>query len=142
MKKVLIIHGPNLNLLGERDPEVYGLLTLVEINRVLRLEGKKLKIILKIYQSNSEGKIIDKIQSERKWASAILINPAAYTHYSIAIRDALSATSLPIVEVHLSNIYKRESFRKKSVIRDICKKTFYGKKLMSYIEGLRYISKL
>ena len=141
MKNVLIIHGPNLNLLGEREPEIYGSLSLNQINHKIRVQGRTSKFVLKIKQSNSEGELIDFIHQHRKWADGIVINPAAFTHYSIALRDALSAVDLPVVEVHLSDIKKREGFRKKSVIKDVCIRQISGLGWKSYIEGLKVLKK-
>lgn len=116
---VLVIHGPNLNLLGTREPEVYGTTTLADIDALLRREADVLGMNLRIVQSNSEGAIVDAVQEARAWAQAIVINPAAYTHTSVAIRDAIAACGLPAVEVHLSNVYKRESFRHHSHIAPV-----------------------
>ena len=117
--KVLVIHGPNLNMLGKREPELYGTLSLEDINRRLADRGKELGILLESFQSNSEGEIIGKIQSATGHYDGVIINPAAYTHTSIGIRDALLLLSVPIIEIHLSNIYQREAFRHKSMIADI-----------------------
>lgn len=135
--KILIIHGPNLNLLGEREPQVYGKVTLEEINLALKSLAKKNKTSLAIKQSNHEGQIVDLIQqSAKKKFSGILINPAAYTHTSVAIRDALCASGLPVVEVHLSNIYSREKFRHKSLISPVASGTILGFGPKSYTLGL------
>ncbi len=136
MIKVLVIHGPNLNLLGKREPAVYGRVTLDEINRELRKIAKKRKIALVIKQSNHEGKIVDLIAQAGNKFSGILINPAAYTHTSVAIRDAISAVAIPAVEVHLSNIYSREEFRHKSLISPVAKGTVLGFGTKSYLLGL------
>ena len=112
--QILVLHGPNLKLLGEREPETYGVMTLEEINRRLVAHGSE--NCLRIHQSNHEGVLVDAIQEGCKWANGILINPGAYTHTSIAIRDAIAAVALPAVEVHLSNIYIREDFRHHSYI--------------------------
>ena len=116
---ILLIHGPNLNLLGKRQPEIYGTQTLGNINHYLIQVAQKQGIELKTFQSNHEGEIVSKIGANIDWANGILINPAAYTHTSIAIRDALSAVSLPVIEIHLSNIYKREGFRHHSYVSPI-----------------------
>jgi len=138
MKKILVIHGPNLNLLGSREPQVYGLITLTQINYELKRLAQKLGLILLIKQSNHEGKIVDIIGSAKKNKCAgILINPAAYTHTSVAIRDAIAASGLPSVEVHLSNIYSREEFRHKSLISPVVKGTIMGFGSKSYILGLK-----
>src|SRR4051812_15511650 len=106
-KKILILHGPNLNLLGEREPSVYGELTLRQLNANLQKSARQLGAVLKIYQSNGEGKLIDLLHFHRKWAEGIVFNPGAYTHYSYALRDAVAAIKKPTIEVRLSNIHKR-----------------------------------
>ncbi|MCF7916668.1 MAG: type II 3-dehydroquinate dehydratase [Candidatus Omnitrophica bacterium] len=123
-KKILVVHGPNLHLLGQREPDIYGKTTLEEINKKLSIEAKKLNLAIDTYQSNQEGQIVDKITKDEY--DLVIINPAAYTHTSIAIRDALTAIKQPVIEVHLSNIYKREDFRKKSLISDIATGTISG----------------
>ena len=133
--KILVIHGPNLNLLGRREPSQYGTVALEEINKKITSYAKREKVEVTIFQSNSEGDIINKIHEAVDFYDGILINPGAYTHTSIAIRDALSAIELPVVEVHLSNIYKREGFRKKSFISEIAIGVISGFKEYSYILG-------
>ncbi len=125
-RKFIIINGPNLNLLGEREPQIYGANTLNLINRELELEAKKMGIYVDFFQSNHEGEIIDKIHEVRKTHKGIIINAGAYTHYSYAIRDAISAIDIPCIEVHLSNIHSRENFREKSVIAAACKGQIAG----------------
>ncbi len=117
--KVLVIHGPNLNLLGSREPETYGSATLDDINRMLREEASRLGIELSTVQSNSEGALVEAIQAASGWADVIIINPAAYTHTSVALRDAISAVGIPTIEVHLSNIHAREEFRHTSHIAPV-----------------------
>jgi len=135
---VLVIHGPNLNLLGKREPEIYGKFTLEEINKEIRNFAKKEKINVKIFQANSEGEIIDIIQREsEKWADVLVINPAAYTHTSLAIREAISSVKIPTIEVHISNIYKREEFRHHSFISPVSEGGIYGFGKKSYILGLQ-----
>lgn len=120
MKKILVIHGPNLDLLGAREPQVYGKTSLAEINRSLKQAAKKSKISLTIAQSNHEGEIVDLIGDARGKFNMIIINPAAYTHTSIAIRDAIVASAVRTIEVHLSNIHAREEFRQTSLIAPVC----------------------
>jgi len=137
MKKILVIHGPNLDLLGRREPKVYGKTTLKEIDKSLRALAKKIKINLTIVQSNHEGEIVDLIGSSRGKYDALLINPAAYTHTSVAIRDAIAASSLRAVEVHLSNIHAREEFRRTSLIAPVCVGQISGFGADSYLLGLQ-----
>ncbi|MDD5196782.1 MAG: type II 3-dehydroquinate dehydratase [Candidatus Omnitrophota bacterium] len=136
MKKILVIHGPNLNLLGQREPQVYGKVTLATINSSLKKIAQKRKASLVIKQSNHEGEIVDLIGKARGKFNAILINPAAYTHTSVAVRDALSACGIPAIEVHLSNIYSREEFRQKSLISPVVKGSILGFGAKSYLLGL------
>lgn len=136
MIKILVIHGPNLQLLGEREVSVYGRVTLQEINQMLEREAKILGISLAIEQSNHEGVIVDRIGNARGHFDGILINPAAYTHTSIAIRDALAAAGIPAVEIHLSHIYKREDFRQHSMTAPACVAQVTGFGKDSYYLGL------
>jgi 3-dehydroquinate dehydratase-2 len=126
-------------MLGVREPEIYGTLTLNEINHQLLEKGKELGVELDFFQSNHEGSIIDKIQESYGIAKGMVINPGAYTHYSIAIRDAIAAVGIPAVEVHLSDINSREDFRKISVIKSVCVKQIWGKGLHSYLEALEFL---
>ena len=137
--KLLVLHGPNLNLLGSREPEVYGALTLDEINSAIMALARELGIEVEAFQSNSEGELIDKIHSAAATCDGILINPAAYTHTSVAIRDALAAVALPTVEVHLSNIHRREEFRTRSFVASVALGQISGFGLDSYLLGLRAI---
>ena len=139
--KIQVINGPNLNMLGIREPEIYGTLTLEEINRQLLSAAEHMDQTLEFYQSNHEGDLIDKIQECYSKVDGIIINPGAYTHYSIAIRDAIAAVGIPTVEVHLSDINTREDFRKISVIKSVCVKQIWGKGVHSYIEALEFLSK-
>ncbi len=139
MKKILVIHGPNLNLLGQREPKIYGRVTLEEINKGLKKIARCRKVILVIKQSNHEGEIVDLIGKAKPRFNAILINPAAYTHTSVAIRDAISASGILTIEVHLSNIYSREEFRHKSLISPVAKGTIMGFGAKSYLLGLEAI---
>jgi len=116
---VLVVHGPNLNLLGEREPEVYGRTRLADIDKELKKLGRELEMKVETFQSNSEGAIVDRIQKARGRCDVLLINPGAYTHTSIAIRDAISAVNIPVIEVHLSNVYRREAFRHHSYLSDV-----------------------
>ena len=136
MVNILVIHGPNLNLLGTREPDVYGSFSIKEIDNKLKALAKKRKAKLKIIQSNHEGQIVDAIGKARAKFDAILINPAAYTHTSVAIRDAVSAVDVPAVEVHLSNIYAREEFRHTSLISAVAAGQVSGFGVNSYLLGL------
>ena len=137
--KILVIHGPNLNMLGKREPEIYGTTTLDEINIHLKELGKKLELDVETFQSNYEGAIVEKIQDAMGKCSGVIINPAAYTHTSIAIRDALLLLDVPIIEIHLSNIYKREPFRHKSMISDIATGQIAGFGVYGYTMALEAI---
>jgi 3-dehydroquinate dehydratase-2 len=140
MKKVLVIHGPNLDLLGVRETGIYGKVTLSEIDKMLSDLAEKNKVVLEILQTNHEGEIVDSIgKAPTNGFDAILINPAAYTHTSVAIRDAVAAINLPTVEVHLSNIYGREEFRQTSLIAPVCKGQVCGFGPYSYLLGLQAI---
>jgi len=136
---ILVINGPNLNLLGIRQPEIYGKETLEELMMWLENSTESAKHNFKFYQSNHEGEIIDILHDERHWANGILINAGAYSHYSYAIRDAILAVNISTVEIHLSDIQKRENFRKKSVISDVCCDTINGLGKNSYLEGLKIL---
>lgn len=135
MSKVLVIHGPNLNLLGKREPEVYGNVTLDEINQSITELAQEKQVELETIQSNHEGEIVDEIQKTD--ADVIIINPGAFTHTSIAIRDAISARGIPTIEVHISNIYKREEFRHKSLIAPVCVGQISGFGAISYLLALQ-----
>ena len=138
MAKILVIHGPNLNLLGQREKDIYGKTTLKGINSLLEKEAKKSKVKIEFFQSNHEGQIVDKIgQAKKNGVNAILMNPAAYTHTSIAIRDAVAGVNIPTVEVHLSNIYAREEFRHTSVIAAVSHGQITGFGVKSYLLGLQ-----
>ena len=138
---VLVINGPSLNLLGTREPEIYGTETLEELMMWLETSPQGSDHSFKFFQSNHEGEIIDTIHDERQWAEGILINPAAFTHYSYAIRDAISAVEIPTVEVHLSDINNREEFRQVSVISQVCIDQVFGLGKDSYLEGLKLLIK-
>ena len=138
---ILVINGPNLNLLGTREPEIYGTDTLKELMMWLETNPISSDQSFKFYQSNHEGEIIDTIQDERQWANGLLINPAAFTHYSYAIRDTISSVDIPTVEVHLSDIHNREEFRQISVISPVCIEQVIGFGKDSYIKGLDILLK-
>ena len=140
VKTISIIHGPNLNLLGEREPDHYGTFSLAEINKRLINQAKALSITIDIFQSNSESELIEKIQVNT--SDFIIINPAAFTHSSIAMRDALSAKKIRFIEVHISNVFARESFRKESYFSDIAVGIISGLGAEGYIAALTYAAKL
>jgi len=137
---ILVINGPNLNLLGTRQRDIYGDDTLDELMMWLENSPEAAGHSFKFYQSNHEGEIIDSIHDEREWAQGVLINPAAYTHYSYAIRDALLAIGTPAVEVHLSDLKSREEFRQKSVISPVCIGQVSGMGKLSYVEGIKLLT--
>ena len=136
MKKILVLHGPNLNLLGEREPDIYGRLTLDELNQRLQEAGLKMGLEIHALQSNQEGALIDALQDARKWASGVVFNPGGYTHTSVALRDAVASLNIPVVEVHLSNVYAREEFRHTSLIAPVCKGKITGFGWRSYLLAL------
>ena len=142
LKKIFVIHGPNLNMLGRREPDIYGHQSLDEINAQLLALAEKLGMTLEIFQSNHEGDIVDRIQQSVGTCEGILINPAAYTHTSIAIRDALSLLDIPVIEIHLSNIYRREPFRHKSLIADIAVARISGFGAQGYLLALEGLATL
>ena len=139
---ILVLHGPNLNLLGEREPETYGRQTLADLNAALRKKARALRQTLKIFQTNHEGGLIDLLHAHRRWADGVVINPGAYTHYSYALRDAIAATAKPTIEVHLSDIKRRESFRRVSVVAPACLAQISGKGFGSYLKGLERLADL
>jgi 3-dehydroquinate dehydratase-2 len=141
-RKILVLHGPNLNLLGKREPKIYGRLSLDQINRKIHALARELGVEVEMRQSNSEGDLVDWIQQAPKQFGALVINAAAYTHSSVALRDALTASGIPAVEVHLSNIYKREEFRKRSLIAEAVVGQIAGFGVNSYLLGLRAVVNL
>ncbi|MCK5012043.1 MAG: type II 3-dehydroquinate dehydratase [Deltaproteobacteria bacterium] len=142
MKKILVIHGPNLNLLGKRETDVYGHITLEEVNKQIGKLADELGVSVDYFQSNSEGELVSEIQKTMGNYEALVINPGAYTHTSIALRDAVAGVGIPTVEVHLSNIYQREDFRKKSMLADVAVGQITGFRVDSYLLGLRAASNL
>lgn len=135
--KILVLHGPNLNLLGTREPEVYGSMTLTDIDEKMKELGKSLMVEVKSMQSNHEGVLIDALHDARTWADGVVFNPGGYTHTSIALRDAIVAIQIPVVEVHISNVYAREEFRHISMISAVCRGKISGFGWRSYLLGLR-----
>ena len=140
--KILVIHGPNLNMLGMREPDIYGHQTLEEIDAELQAHAERLELHLETFQSNHEGDMVDKIQQSHDSFHGIIINPAAYTHTSIAIRDALSLLNIPAVEVHLSNIYNRESFRRTSMMSAVVSAQISGFGSNGYLLALQGLAKM
>ena len=138
---ILVVNGPNLNLLGTRKPDIYGTETLEELMMWLENSTESANHNFKFYQSNHEGEIIDTLHDERHWADGVLINAGAYTHYSYAIRDAIESIDIPAIEIHLSNPSKREDFRKTSVLSSVCIDTVSGLGKNSYLEGLKILIK-
>ncbi len=133
---ILLLNGPNLNLLGEREPEVYGKTTLPELVRAVSAHARARGALVRARQSNCEGELIDILHAHRRWAHGVVFNPGAYTHYSYALRDAVAAVRVPTIEVHLSDVTKREPFRRVSVIAPVCAGRRYGKGVKSYLEAV------
>jgi len=137
--KVLILHGPNLNLTGTRETEIYGTMNLEDINIRLVEQGQELGIKVICQQSNHEGALIDALHEAQKWADGVVFNPGGYSHTSVALRDAVAAIDIPVIEVHMSNIYAREGFRHQSFISSVCKGKIVGFGWKSYLLGLKAI---
>lgn len=142
MKKILVLHGPNINLTGIREPDTYGRVTLEDINREIRAYANSLELDCDIFQSNHEGALIDKIHEALDGYDGIVINAGAYTHYSYAIRDAISSVKKPCVEVHMSNIHAREAFRHESVLAPVCVGQICGFGKQSYLLGVAAVKEL
>lgn len=142
MHEILILHGPNLNLLGIREPDTYGLVTMEDIDQRLRLLAAELGLQVRCNQSNSEGALIDALHEARSWAKGVVFNPGGYTHTSVALRDAVAAIGLPVVEVHLTNTQAREDFRSRSMIAPVCLGCIAGFGWRSYTLGLRLLAEI
>ena len=136
---VLLLNGPNLNLLGEREPEIYGTTTLPQIESLVAERGRELGVSMRTFQSNHEGALVDRLQEVRKWADGVIFNPGAFTHYSYSLRDAIAATRLRVVEVHLSDLDKREAWRRISVIAEVVAHRIVGKGVAGYLEALEWL---
>lgn len=140
MAGILILHGPNLNLIGQREPEVYGRIALDEINQRLFERGEELGLEVRAFQANGEGALIDALQEAQHWASGVIFNPAGYTHTSVALRDAVAGITIPVIEVHLSNVYAREDFRHKSLISPVSTGKISGFGWRSYMLALQALA--
>jgi len=136
---VLLLNGPNLNLLGEREPDIYGTTTLSQLESLVAERARELGAALRAFQSNHEGALVDRLHEVRKWADGVIFNPGAYTHYSYALRDAISATKLRVVEVHLTDLAQREPWRRVSVIAEVAAHRIMGKGIGGYLEALEWL---
>jgi len=136
---ILLLNGPNLNLLGEREPEIYGTTTLAELEQMVQARAQALGHMVRALQSNHEGALIDELHQSRHWADGVIFNPGAFTHYSYALRDAVAATKLRVVEVHLSDITRREPWRRVSVLEEVCAYRVVGKGTAGYLEALEWL---
>ena len=137
--KILLLNGPNLNLLGEREPQIYGTTTLAELEAQVTARAREHAAEVRALQSNHEGALIDALHDARRWANGVVFNPGAFTHYSYALRDAIAATKLRVVEVHLSDILKREPWRRVSVLEEVCVHRVLGKGVAGYLEALDWL---
>lgn len=138
---ILLLNGPNLNLLGEREPEIYGSTTLPELEQMVQKRARELGHAVQAFQSNHEGALIDELHRSRRWANGVIFNPGAFTHTSYALRDAISACKLRVVEVHLSDIMKREPWRRVSVLEEVCAHRVMGKGVAGYLEALEWLAR-
>jgi len=136
---ILLLNGPNLNLLGEREPDIYGTTTLAELEEMVQARAQALGHTVRALQSNHEGALIDELHQSRHWADGVIFNPGAFTHYSYALRDAIAATKLRVVEVHLSDITRREPWRRVSVLEEVCAYRVVGKGTAGYLEALEWL---
>ncbi|HKB76037.1 MAG TPA: type II 3-dehydroquinate dehydratase [Myxococcales bacterium] len=136
---VLLLNGPNLNLLGEREPEIYGTTTLSQLESLVAERARELGAAVRAFQSNHEGALVDRLHEVRKWADGVIFNPGAYTHYSYSLRDAISATRLRVVEVHLSDLTQREPWRRVSLIAEVAAHRIMGKGIAGYLEALEWL---
>ena len=136
---VLLLNGPNLNLLGEREPEIYGTTTLSQLESLVAEPARELGVAVRAFQSNHEGALVDRLHEVRKWADGVIFNPGAYTHYSFSLRDAIVATRLSVVEVHLSDLTQREPWRRVSVIAEVAAHRIMGKGIAGYLEALEWL---
>ena len=137
---VLLLNGPNLDLLGEREPEIYGTTTLSQLESLFAERARELGIAVRAFQSNHEGALVDRLHEVRKWADGVVFNPGAYTHYSYSLRDAIAATRLRVVEVHLSDLTQREAWRRVSVIAEVAVHQIMGKGIAGYLEALEWLA--
>jgi 3-dehydroquinate dehydratase type II len=138
---ILLLNGPNLNLLGEREPEIYGSTTLPELEQLVQKRARELGHTVQAFQANHEGALIDELHQSRRWANGVIFNPGAFTHTSYALRDAISACKLRVVEVHLSDIMKREPWRRVSVLEEVCAHRVMGKGVAGYLEALEWLAR-
>jgi 3-dehydroquinate dehydratase-2 len=136
---VLLLNGPNLNLLGEREPEIYGTTTLSQLESLVAERARELGAAVRAFQSNHEGALVDRLHEVRKWADGVIFNPGAHTHYSYSLRDAISATRLRVVEVHLSDLTQREPWRRVSLIAEVAAHRIMGKGIAGYLEALEWL---